>query len=101
VPAELDKTTRERIRKLSVKAFETMYCRDYARVDMFLTKNGTIYINEINTIPGFTNASMYPMMWNERGISFTELISKLLELAEVRHLQEKKLERSFSSNIRY
>jgi D-alanine-D-alanine ligase len=101
VPAELDKTTRERIRKLSVKAFETLYCRDYARVDMFLTKNGTIYINEINTIPGFTNVSMYPMMWNERGISFTELISKLLELAEARHLQEKKLERSFSSNIRY
>ncbi|GIV36227.1 MAG: D-alanine--D-alanine ligase [Cyclobacteriaceae bacterium] len=101
VPAELERKTRELIRKISIKAYEALYCRDYARVDLFLTKTGSVFINEINTIPGFTNSSMYPMMWNERGIDFTSLITRLIELAESRHAREKKLERNFSSNIIY
>ncbi len=101
VPADLDKATRERIRKLAIKAYRALCCRDYARVDLFLTRNGKIFINEVNTIPGFTNASMFPMMWQERGLDFTALISRLLKLAEARHEQEKKLERNFYSDIRY
>lgn len=101
VPADLDKSTREMIRKLSIKAFEALHCRDYARVDLFLTKTGKVFINEINTIPGFTNASMFPMMWKERGVSFTQLITRLIALALERHTEQNKLERNFKSAITY
>lgn len=101
IPAELDKVTREKIRKISIKAFETLHCRDYARVDLFLTKNNKIFINEINTIPGFTNASMYPMMWEERGINFTQLISRLITIAQERHKLTNPTERNFKSEISY
>ena len=54
-------------------------------VDLFLTKGGEVLINEINTIPGFTNSSMFPMMWQERGITFTELLTKIIHMALERH----------------
>ncbi len=101
VPAELDKTTREMIRKISIKAYEALHCRDYARVDLFLTKTGKVFINEINTIPGFTNASMFPMMWKERGVGFTQLITRLITLAQERHIFERNLERNYKSDISY
>lgn len=81
VPAKVDAAVAESIRELSVKAYQALSCEDFARVDLFLTEKGEILINEINTIPGFTNRSMFPMMWKERGISFTDLISKLVDLA--------------------
>lgn len=80
VPADLEKPVREEIRELCVKAYQALECEDFARVDLFLTNHG-IFLNEINTIPGFTNSSMFPMMWQEKGISFTELITQLIELA--------------------
>ena len=61
------------------------------RVDMFLKENGEIYINEINTIPGFTNISMYPKLWEISGISKTKLLDKLIGLALERHKKEIKL----------
>lgn len=100
VPAKLPKATAEKIRTLSVKAFQALRCDDFARVDLFLA--GTkVYVNEINTIPGFTNSSMYPMMWKERGIGFTELITRLLTLATERFEKGKRLERSFSSALKF
>jgi D-alanine-D-alanine ligase len=84
-----------------VKAFQTLRCEDFARVDLFLTKSGKAYINEINTIPGFTNSSMYPMMWKERGISFTDLITKLLDLAQGRYDRGKRIEREFQSSLKF
>ncbi len=81
VPAKVDTSIEETIKKLSVRSYKALSCQDFARVDLFLTENGDILINEINTIPGFTNSSMFPMMWQERGISFTDLISKLVDLA--------------------
>lgn len=81
VPAKVDDKIAAMIRALSVKAYKALSCDDFARVDLFLTDNGEILINEINTIPGFTNSSMFPMMWQERGISFTDLISKLINIA--------------------
>lgn len=101
VPAKLNASVSEQIRDLSVRAFKALHCEDYARVDLFLTKEGGIYINEINTIPGFTNSSMYPMMWKERGISFTELITRLITLAQKRHLVSNRVERSFTSSLNY
>ena len=101
VPADLNKKSAEKIREISVKAYQTLHCEDFSRVDLFLTEAGKIYINEINTIPGFTNSSMYPMMWKERGVGFTDLISKLLDLAEERYDRGKRIERDFNSSLKF
>lgn len=101
VPAKLSKSTAEKIRKLSVQAFQALKCEDYARVDLFLSEDGRIYINEINTIPGFTNSSMYPMMWRERGISFTDLISKLIYLSLERNKMKDRIQRNYTSGLKY
>ena len=101
VPAALDPAQAELIRDLSVKAFQTLCCEDFARVDLFLTSGNKVYINEINTIPGFTNSSMFPMMWKERGISFTELITRLIGLALERFERSKRIERDFLSSLKF
>src|SRR5687767_4954144 len=101
VPAKLSAKEAEKIRQISVNAYRALYCEDFARVDLFLTADGKIYINEINTIPGFTNSSMYPMMWKERGIGFTDLISKLLDLAQERYDRGKRIERDFNSALKF
>lgn len=101
VPAKLPKATAEKIRKVCVKAYQALYCEDFARIDLFLDKKGNIFINEINSIPGFTNSSMYPMMWKERGIGFTELITRLLDLAQERYDRNKRLERDFQSKLKF
>jgi D-alanine-D-alanine ligase len=101
VPAELDSSSQEKIRSLSLQAYQALACEDFARVDLFLTKDGEVYVNEINTIPGFTNSSMFPMMWKERGVSFTELISQLIELAMERYQKSKRAERGFESSLKF
>ena len=101
VPAKLDSKIAEKVRDICVKAYKTLYCEDFSRVDLFLTDQGKIYINEINTIPGFTNSSMFPMMWKERGIGFTELISRLLDLATERYDRGKRIEREFNSSLKF
>jgi D-alanine-D-alanine ligase len=101
VPAELDKPTIKKIREVSIQAYQALHCEDFARVDLFLTKKGKVYVNEINTIPGFTNSSMFPMMWKERGISFTDLITKLLNLAYDRYNVNKRIERDFQSSLKF
>ncbi len=101
VPANLSDRESELIRSTSVKAYKALSCEDFARVDLFLTKQGAVYINEINTIPGFTNSSMFPMMWKERGISFTDLITKLIELAEIRYAKAQRIQTSFQSNLKF
>ncbi len=85
VPADLTSSISDKIRALSIKAYQALHCQDFARVDLFLTKGGEVLINEINTIPGFTNSSMFPMMWQERGITFTELLTKIIHMALERH----------------
>jgi D-alanine-D-alanine ligase len=101
VPAKLDKKSIKQIREISLQAYRALHCEDFSRVDLFLTKKGKIYVNEINTIPGFTNSSMYPMMWQERGISFTALISKLLGLASARYAANKRVEHDFQSSLKF
>jgi D-alanine-D-alanine ligase len=101
VPATLDTTSQEKIRSLSLKAYQALACEDFARVDLFLTKEGDVFVNEINTIPGFTNSSMFPMMWKERGVSFTELITQLTELGFERYQKSKRAERGFDSSLKF
>jgi D-alanine-D-alanine ligase len=85
IPAELDQATLVRVQATSVAAFKVLECRGMARVDMFLTADGEIFVNEINTIPGFTAISMYPKLWQASGISYTELIDRLIQLALQEH----------------
>ncbi len=81
IPAKLDDSTREQIRAMSIAVFRTLEARGMARVDMFLSKDGGLYVNEINTIPGFTAISMYPKLWHASGIPYQELIDRLINLA--------------------
>ena len=80
VPARIPHEKAEEIRHLAAVIYRALKCRDFARVDMFLTPEGKIYFNEVNTIPGFTAHSRYPGMMKAAGISFQELISRLIEM---------------------
>jgi D-alanine-D-alanine ligase len=69
------------VQRLAVRAFEVMGCEGLARVDMFLTDDGDVVVNEINTMPGFTPHSMYPRMWAASGVDYPALVDRLLQLA--------------------
>lgn len=90
ITADLPQTTAQAIQSLAIKAFQTLRCSGMARVDFFLTKDGKIFINELNTIPGFTNISMYPKMWEASGVDYSTLLDRLIHLGLKRHqfLQE-------------
>ena len=81
IPAEVDMKSVTELRKAAIQAYKALDCEGLSRVDMFLTDAGKIYVNEINTIPGFTSISMYPKLWKEEGISYSELITDLVDLA--------------------
>jgi D-alanine-D-alanine ligase len=91
IPAKLPKAKVKEVQTLAVKAFKALCLEGMARVDFFLTEKGQVYINEANTIPGFTKISMYPKLWEASGISYSELIDKLIELAIERFNRESKL----------
>ncbi|MEW1954130.1 D-alanine--D-alanine ligase family protein [Terrabacter sp. NPDC080008] len=80
-PADVPAAVAERIREMSVTAFEAAGCEGLARVDFFYTPSGDVVINEINTMPGFTPHSMYPRMWAATGLGYTDLIDELISLA--------------------
>jgi D-alanine-D-alanine ligase len=89
IPAKLKPAQAKKIQALAVAAFRTLELSGMARVDFFLEKKGTkLYLNEVNTIPGFTSISMYPKLWEATGIPFRELIDRLITLALEVH-QEK------------
>lgn len=89
IPADLDPQHAETIRELAVRAYQAIDCAGLGRVDLLLDDQaGQIYLNEINTIPGFTNISMYPKLWEATGMSYGELLDRLVDLALERH-QEK------------
>lgn len=85
VPAAIDPTTNDRIREIAIAAWHALGCSGMARVDVFLTPDNQVVINEINTLPGFTNISMYPKLWQASGLDYTSLITRLIELALERH----------------
>lgn len=80
IPAKLSDSETSQLQTLAIKAFAALGCRGLARVDFFL-RDGEFILNEINTLPGFTKISMYPSMWQESGIEYSELLDKLVELA--------------------
>lgn len=95
IPAKgIDEYLLVRIKATAELAFKTLQCSIMSRVDMFLTEEGKIYVNEINTIPGFTSISMYPKLWENEGVCYSELITKLLDLAIERHQKKNGLSRT-------
>lgn len=81
VPAKLDERIQHRIQQTAIKAYLTLGCSGLTRVDFFLTEDETLYLNEPNTLPGFTTISMYPRLWEESGLSYPELLHNLIEFA--------------------
>jgi D-alanine-D-alanine ligase len=92
IPAKLDEDTIRKIRDAAVMTFRLTCCEGLARVDFFIRENGDILVNEINTLPGFTNISMYPKLWEATGIPQHQLVDRLVELAFERHNSLNKLQ---------
>lgn len=90
IPADVPPAILEEIQRLAVAAFRAIDCAGMARVDFFITRDGALLLNEVNTIPGFTQISMYPKLWEASGLSYPELIDRLIELALERHAAERK-----------
>ena len=87
IPAQISDALLEKIREYAIKAFEVIDGSSLSRVDFFVTRaTYNIYINEINTMPGFTNISMYPKMWENMGVSYAELVEKLIQGAAVKRV---------------
>jgi D-alanine-D-alanine ligase len=86
IPAKIPAALARRVREAAVAAYRAIDCAGMARVDFFLTKGRSrLYLNEVNTIPGFTSISMYPKMWEASGLSFSALLDRLIALAIERH----------------
>ena len=91
IPAKLAKAETKRVQELAVKAFKAVDCSGLARVDFLMDpKTSKIYLNEINTMPGFTAISMYPKLWAASGVEYSELIDRLIQLGIERHQDKKK-----------
>lgn len=94
LPADLPKSVVQNIQSIAKKTMRALCCEGLARVDIFLGEQEKIYINEINTLPGFTNISMYPKMWEISGLSQSRLLHELIELALARHAKHSATEKS-------
>ena len=91
IPAKITKAEMKRIQTLAIAAFQAVDCSGLARVDFLMDpKSRRIYVNEINTMPGFTAISMYPKLWGASGLSYPELISRLIDLGLERHQDKKR-----------
>lgn len=95
IPADIPAATGKLIKELSIKSYLTLACEDFARVDLFLTEEGKVFINEVNTIPGFTDSSMFPALWGQHGITYQHLITKILDMAMERFRNRKNLSREY------
>ncbi|BDD08862.1 D-alanine--D-alanine ligase A [Fulvitalea axinellae] len=99
IPADVTASEDAQIRECSVQAYKTLACEDFARVDIFLSEQGKVYVNEINTIPGFTDISMFPALWANEGIDYPSLLTKLINMALERSGAENKSGTHFESSL--
>jgi D-alanine-D-alanine ligase len=97
IPADLPSSVAQEIQRLSIAAFQSIDCAGMARVDFLLArKTGTIYLNELNTIPGFTTISMYSKLWAASGVEYPDLLDRLIALALERHADKQQLRTSLT-----
>jgi D-alanine-D-alanine ligase len=95
IPAAVSNSNLAMLQIVARQAYLALDCEGMARVDMFLTEEGDVFINEINTLPGFTNISMYPQLWEHSGLSNEALMDALIGLAIEGHKAQQALKRSF------
>jgi D-alanine-D-alanine ligase len=88
IPADLSPDTAQTIQRMAITAFEAIECWGLARVDFFV-RDDEVWINEINTIPGFTAISMYPKLWEASGLAYDDLVERLIDLAIERHAADR------------
>jgi D-alanine-D-alanine ligase len=81
IPADIPPAISDQARALAVQAFKVLDCAGLSRVDFFYCEDGSLFLNEVNTMPGFTKTSMYPQLWQAAGVGYGELVSRLVELA--------------------
>jgi D-alanine-D-alanine ligase len=91
IPARIPDDSDARVRELAVESFVATECEGMARIDFFVRPNGDVIVNEINTIPGFTATSVYAKLFEAAGISYAEVLDRLIELALERHERRSKL----------
>lgn len=97
IPAPLPPEVADRVRALAIHAYQAIDCAGLGRVDLLLDRDdGRLYLNEINTIPGFTRISMYPKLWEASGVSYPALLDRLIELALARHDEKQQLKTTYS-----
>lgn len=94
IPADLSGDLVEEMQELAVRTFKVLCLEGMARIDFFLTKENKFYVNEANTIPGFTNISMYPKLWEASGLEYVDLVDRLIQLAMERYKREQNLKSS-------
>ena len=100
VPADLPEEVSGKVKQIALEAFKAIDAAGMARVDFFVTKKkNKIYLNEINTIPGFTSVSMYPRLWEASGVSYPELIDRLIQMALERYQDKKQNKTSYESKL--
>lgn len=97
IPAKIPDETTKKVQALAIQTFKTLSCEGLGRVDFFLNENGEVFLNEINTLPGFTKISMYPKLWEASGVSYTDLIDRLIMLALERFKKEQKIQTNYLS----
>lgn len=94
IPAQnLTDTQTEKIKQTAIKAYQALGIEGLSRIDVFLTKDDEVIVNEPNTLPGFTSVSMYPKLWEKTGLAYSDLIEKLIDLAIQRHQRDSQLKR--------
>lgn len=81
IPADIEADIVAKLQEYALEAYKVTECRGLARIDFFVTETGEIYLNEVNSIPGFTNISMYPKLWRHEGLTYPDLIARLIDLA--------------------
>jgi D-alanine-D-alanine ligase len=95
IPAQVTEEQYETIKQMAITAFKALDLSGLVRADFFLTEDGTVYINEVNTMPGFTPYSMFPLLWKHSGVSYPELIERLIRLAIERHEEKQTITYTF------
>lgn len=99
IPAEMNAKVHDEIKRLSLKAYQALHCADFSRIDLFVTEDNKVYVNEVNTIPGFTNISMYPSLLRDAGVEYTELITRLIQLALERSQSDHRISTNYDSQL--
>jgi D-alanine-D-alanine ligase len=95
IPADIAEAEYHLLKEMAIASFKALDCAGLVRADFFLTKDGKAYINEVNTMPGFTPFSMFPLLWKHTGIEYPQLIERLVTLAKERHEEKQKIKHSF------